>query len=122
MNVSASEEVFPMGSTIQEKIDQLTSEQKAVVETRADVLILEELSLRALRKGLKRTQAEVAEVLGIGQDTVSRLESRCNIMVSTLDRYIKAIGGEVSIVAEFPDRPPVKLTFDEISKDLEAEK
>ena len=111
-----------MGSTIQEKIDQLTSEQKAVVETRADVLILEELSLRALRKGLKRTQAEVAEVLGIGQDTVSRLESRCNIMVSTLDRYIKAIGGEVSIVAEFPDRPPVKLTFDEISKDLEAEK
>lgn len=122
MDVSASEEVFPMGSTIQEKIDQLTPEQKAVVAARADELILEELSLRALRKGLKRTQADVAEALGIGQDTVSRLESRCNIMVSTLDRYIKAIGGNVSIVVEFPDRPPVKLTFDKISKDLEAEK
>lgn len=111
-----------MGSTLQEKIDQLTPEQKAEVEARADELILEELSLRALRKGLKRTQTDVAEALGIGQDTVSRLESRCNIMVSTLDRYIRAIGGEVSIVAEFPDRPPVKLKFDEISQDLEAEK
>lgn len=111
-----------MGSTLQKKIDQLSVEHKAEVEARADELILEELSLRALRKGLKRTQMDVAETLGIGQDTVSRMESRCNIMVSTLDRYIKAIGGEVSIVAEFPDRPPVKLTFDEMSQDLEVER
>ncbi|MEO1019141.1 MAG: helix-turn-helix transcriptional regulator [Pseudomonadota bacterium] len=111
-----------MGSKLQQKIEQLSPEHKAAVEARADELILEELSLRALRKGLKRTQEEVAETLGIGQDTVSRLESRCNIMVSTLDRYIKAIGGEVSIVAEFPNRPPVKLTFDEMSKDLEVER
>ncbi|WP_405239282.1 hypothetical protein [Lentisalinibacter orientalis] len=52
---------------------------------------------------------------------MSRLENRCNIMVSTLDRYIKAIGGEVSIVAEFPDRPPVKLKCEEISRALEDE-
>ena len=111
-----------MGSTLRQKIDELTPEHRAEVEARADELILEELSLRALRMGLKRTQVEVAEALGIGQDTVSRLESRCNIMVSTLDRYIKAIGGKVSIVAEFPDRPPVKLTFDEMAKDLKTEK
>jgi DNA-binding transcriptional regulator YiaG len=111
-----------MGTTLQRKIEQLTPKHKAEVESRADELILEELSLRALRKGLKRTQVEVAEALGTGQDTVSRMESRCNMMVSTLDRYIKAIGGEVSIVAEFPDRPPVKLTFDDISKDLETER
>ncbi len=111
-----------MGSTLQQKIDQLSPQRKAEVEARADELILEELSLRALRKGLKRTQVEVADALGIGQDTVSRLEGRCNIMVSTLDRYIKAIGGEVSIVAEFPDRPSVKLTFDKLSKDLEVER
>ena len=111
-----------MGTTLKRKIEQLPPKHKAEVEARADELILEELSLRALRKGLKRTQVEVAEALGIGQDTVSRMESRCNMMVSTLDRYIKAIGGEVSIVAEFPDRPPVKLTFDDISKDLETER
>ena len=111
-----------MGSTLQEKIGRLSPSQKAEVEARANELVLEELSVRALRKRLKRTQADVAEALGIGQDTVSRLESRCNIMVSTLDRYIKAIGGEVSIVAEFPDRLPVKLKFEETSKDLESQK
>ncbi len=110
-----------MGSTLKEKIERLSPAQKAEAEARANELILEVLSLRALRRGLKRTQADVAEALGVGQDTVSRLESRCNIMVSTLDRYIRAIGGQVSIVAEFPDRPPVRLTFDEISGDLDAE-
>jgi transcriptional regulator with XRE-family HTH domain len=110
-----------MGSTLERKIDQLSPEHKAAVNARADELILQEMSLRALRKDLKRTQVEVAKALSIGQDTVSRLEGRSNIMVSTLDRYIKAIGGEMFIVAEFPDRPSVKLTFDEVARDLESD-
>jgi DNA-binding XRE family transcriptional regulator len=110
-----------MGSTLERKIEQLSPEHKAEVNVRADELILEEMSLRALRKGLNRTQVEVAKTLGIGQDTVSRLEGRCNIMMSTLDRYIKAIGGEMFIVAEFPDRPSVKLTFDEVGRGLDIE-
>src|SRR6056297_3685067 len=110
-----------MGSTLKEKIDRLSSTEREKVDARTNELNLEELSLRALRRGLKRTQADVAEALGIGQDTVSRLESRSNIMVSTLNRYIKAIGGEVSIVAEFPDRTPVKVKFEQISKALEDE-
>ena len=110
-----------MGSTLERKIEQLSPEHKAEVNVRADELILEEMSLRALRKGLNRTQVEVAKTLSIGQDTVSRLEGRCNIMVSTLDRYIKAIGGEMFIVAEFPDRPSVKLTFDEVGRGLDIE-
>lgn len=107
-----------MGSKLNQKIDQLPLAQKAEVDGRAAELVLEEISLRALRTGLKRTQVELAEALGVGQDTVSRMEGRCNIMVSTLERYIKAIGGEISIVAEFPDRPPVKLAFDKVSEDL----
>ena len=104
-----------MGSTLQRKVERLPPKLRAEVEARADELILEELSLRALRKDLERTQVEVADALGIGQDTVSRLEGRGNVMVSTLDRYIRAIGGEMSVVAEFPGRPPVKLTFDEVA-------
>jgi hypothetical protein len=110
-----------MGSTLERKIEQLSPEHKAEVNVRADELILDEMSLRALRKGLNRTQVEVAKTLSIGQDTVSRLEGRCNIMVSTLDRYIKAIGGEMFIVAEFPDRPSVKLTFDEVGRGPDIE-
>jgi len=110
-----------MGSTLERKIEQLSPQHKAKVNARADELILEEMSLRALRKDLKRTQVEVAKALSIGQDTVSRLEGRCNIMVSTLDRYIKAIGGEMFIVAEFPDRPSVKLMFDDVGSGRDIE-
>ena len=110
-----------MGCTLTQKIEQLSPQQKTAVNTRADELVLEELSLRALRKGLDRTQVEVAEASGIGQDTVSRLESRGNIMLSTLDRYIKATGGEMSSVAEFPNRAPIKLTFDDVTRNLGSE-
>ncbi len=109
-----------MGSTLNQKIEQLTPHQKAQVEVRAAKLILEEISLRALRTGMRRTQSDVADMLGVGQDTVSRLEKRCNIMISTLERYVKAIGGQVSIVAEFPDQPPVKITFGDLAIDQDT--
>jgi len=110
-----------MGSTLERKIKQLSPKHRAEVNARANELILQEMSLRALRKDLKRTQVEVAKALSVGQDTVSRLEGRCNIMLSTLNRYIKAIGGEMFIVAEFPDRPAVKLTFDDVGRGLDIE-
>ena len=52
-----------MGSTLQKKFDLLSPEHKAEVDARVDELILEELSLSALRKGLRRTQVEVAEAI-----------------------------------------------------------
>jgi len=62
-----------------------------------------------LRKALDRTQAELARRMGVGQDTVSRCEQRADLMVSTLARYVRAMGGTLSIVAEFPDRAPVRV-------------
>ncbi len=109
-----------MGRTLNQKIEQLTPRQKAQVEARAAKLIFEEVSLRALRTGMRRTQSDVADMLGVGQDTVSRLEKRCNIMIATLERYVKAIGGQVSIVAEFPDQPPVKITFADLANDQDT--
>ena len=110
-----------MGSTLKQKINRLPPQQKVDVDARASELILEELSLRALRKGLNWTQEEIAEAIGVGQDSVSRMENRCNIMVATLERYVRAMGGHVSIIAEFPDRPPVKLSLEQLSGDLEAD-
>ena len=47
--------------------------------------------------------------MGVGQDAVSRYEQRADLMVSTLVRYVHAMGGSLSIVAEFPDRAPVRV-------------
>ncbi len=70
----------------------------------------EEMSLRELRKARKLTQTRVAKALGITQDSVSRLEKRSDLLLSTLRKTIKAMGGDVRIVAQFPDRAPVVLS------------
>ncbi len=68
------------------------------------------MSLRDLRRARKLTQARVAKVLGVTQDSVSRLEKH-----STLRKTVKAMGGDVRIIAEFPDPAPVVLS--ELSED-----
>lgn len=98
-----------MTRTLNEKLAQLPRERRERIETRAGDLIAEEMSLRELRRALGRTQVKVAKDLGIGQEAVSRLESRADMLISTLDRYIKEAGGELELVARFPHRKPVKL-------------
>jgi transcriptional regulator with XRE-family HTH domain len=72
-------------------------------------LIAEEKTLRDLRQALSLTQERMAETLGIGQESISRLEKRSDLLISTLGSYVKAMGGELRLVAEFPNRPPVVL-------------
>jgi transcriptional regulator with XRE-family HTH domain len=99
-----------MPVNIRDKIAKLNSTQRKKVLARAVDLIAEEMSLRELRKARKLTQARVAKVLGITQDSVSRLEKRSDLLLSTLRKTVKAMGGDVRIVAEFPDRAPVVLS------------
>lgn len=92
--------------------------RRARIEQRATDLIEEELSLRDLRKALDRTQVEVARNMGVGQDTVSRYEQRADMMLSTLERYVSAMGGTLTLLAEFPDRKPVRVrTLGELSEE-----
>ena len=70
----------------------------------------EEMPLRELRRARKITQVRMARKLGIGQDGVSKLEKRADLMISTLRKIVEAMGGSLSLVAEFPDREPVVLS------------
>jgi transcriptional regulator with XRE-family HTH domain len=104
-----------MSVNIRDKMEKLNAAQRKKVEYRAAELIAEEMSLRDLRKARKLTQARVAKTLGITQDSVSRLEKRTDLLLSTLRKTVQAMGGEVRILAEFPDRAPVQLS--ELSED-----
>ncbi|MCE2484066.1 MAG: XRE family transcriptional regulator [Desulfurellaceae bacterium] len=97
-------------TTLQERMDKLPRARRKKVEERARVLIAEEMSLQDLRRARKQTQVRVAKELGINQENVSRLEKRSDLLISTLRGYVRAMGGKLSLVAEFPDRPPVVLT------------
>ena len=98
-----------MPKNVDDIIKALPRRRRQKVEARAKALIDEEMTRQRLRQIRNRTQVEIAEALGITQDSVSRLEQRPDILVSTLRKYIKAMGGNLSIVAEFPDQAPVKL-------------
>jgi len=99
-----------MSVNIRLKIGKLNATQRKKVERRAAETFAEELSLRDLRKARKLTQARVAKVLGVTQDSVSRLEKRSDLLLSTLRKTVQAMGGNVRIVAEFPDRAPLVLS------------
>lgn len=59
------------------------------------------LSLTDLRRQRGKTQAEIATALGISQSDVSKLERRADLRVSTLRRYVRAVGGDLELVACF---------------------
>ena len=97
-------------STLNDKLAGLPAERRDWVEQRAATLLEEEVPLRQLRRATRQTQTDLARKLGIGQDGVSRIEQRDDMLVSTLRRYIAAAGGELRLMAQFPDQPPVLLS------------
>jgi transcriptional regulator with XRE-family HTH domain len=100
--------------TMAKAFDRLTktwsAERLARVDARAKQLIAEEMTLRDLRKALALSEQHLAKTLGIGQEHVSRLERKSDMLLSTLASYVRAMGGDLRLLAEFPDRPPVTLT------------
>ncbi len=99
-----------MAVKVDEKIRKLSSAQRKKVEVRAAELMAEEMTLRELRHARKLTQVRVARKLGITQDSVSRLEQRSDLLLSTLRKTVETMGGNLTLVAKFPDRAPVVLS------------
>ena len=87
----------------------LNSARRKKIEARAAQLLAEEMTLQELRQARKLTQVRMAKALGITQEGVSRREKRSDLLLSTLRKTVKAMGGNLSLVAEFPDRDPVVL-------------
>lgn len=98
-----------MPRTLNEVIAALPEGERARVEARARELMAEEMSLQDLRKAIGKTQTAIAKRLKVGQDAVSKLETRSDMYISTLRGFVRAMGGELELVARFPDRPPVRL-------------
>jgi predicted transcriptional regulator len=61
-----------------------------------------EMDLAEVRRALKLSQEEIAQTLQVGQGSVAKIEKRTDMYVSTLRRFIEAMGGELEIVARFP--------------------
>jgi transcriptional regulator with XRE-family HTH domain len=72
-----------------------------------------EMALDELREARKLTQAQLAKTLEVDQGAVSRMERRTDMYVSTLRNFIRAMGGELHIRADFPDGSVEITQFEE---------
>ena len=98
-----------MATTLNEMMARLPATRRRRIEAGAAVRIAEELALRDLRKALGATQVEVARRLKISQVALSDTERRGDVMLSTLRKYVGALGGELELVARFPGRSAVRI-------------
>jgi len=94
-----------MARKLDEVMAALPKERQRRVEARA----MELATLRDLRLAALQTQEQMAAALGVGQDTISRLEKRSDMLLSTLRHYVESMGGKLELVAQFPNRPPVVI-------------
>ena len=93
----------------------------ARAQSEAEALRLEEgMDLAEVRRALKLSQDEIARTLQIGQGSVAKIEKRADMYVSTLRRFIEAMGGELEIVARFPDHAVRIKTFAELTEKEDA--
>lgn len=94
-----------MARKLEQIMADLPAKRRTAVEARAGNLA----TLKDLRQAVEQTQQDLASTLGVGQDTISRLEKRSDMLLSTLRRYVEAMGGKLELVAQFPDRPPMVI-------------
>ncbi len=105
-----------MAKNLDDVFAKLPAKRRAGIEQRAADLA----TLKDLRQAVEQTQEELASALGVGQDTISRLEQRSDMLLSTLKRYVEGMGGTLQLVAQFPNRPP--MVIDHIGGDVSRKK
>ena len=94
-----------MARKLDDVMAALPKERRQRVEARA----MELATLKDLRLAAQQTQEQLAATLGVGQDTISRLDKRSDMLLSTLRHYVESMGGRLELVAQFPNRPPVVI-------------
>lgn len=82
--------------------DSMSEKSKKRVEKKNKIL-RQEMALAEVRKAMALTQTDLAESLHIKQAALARLENRTDMYISSLRKYIAALGGELDIVARFPE-------------------
>jgi len=89
--------------------------KRAAEKTRA---MLEAMPLQELRNARNLSQEQLAQTLSVKQAAVSKLEKRTDMYVSTLRNFIKAMGGDLEIIARFPDVSVQISQFEDIAVNL----
>jgi transcriptional regulator with XRE-family HTH domain len=98
-----------MVKTLAEVMKALPKDRRKRIEAETAQEVAKIMSLRDVRKAFHKSQEELAKALDMEQESVSRIERRADLLLSTMRKYVAAMGGDLKLVAEFPDRPAIRI-------------
>src|SRR6202035_4546491 len=107
------------GSTMPKNFNTLREKMSPASRERSRLLAEKyraEMPLDELREAREMTQVHLAKILGVNQAAVSKLERRADMYVSTLQSFVKAMGGELKITARFPEGTVEINQFEDVKK------
>ena len=104
-----------MAKSFDTLLNAMSPERRANIEEQAQSLLIE-MALQELRQARHLTQQQLAETLKLNQAAISKMERQSDMYISTLRRFLKAMGAELKIIASFPDRDVLISQFEEIEE------
>lgn len=100
-----------MARPVSELRNKMSPASRARAEARTQTM-LAQMALQELRQSLHITQEQIAEMLNMNQAAVSKMENQHDMRVTTLFRFVRALGAELQLVARFPDKDVLINQFD----------
>src|SRR5580692_8678388 len=91
-----------MAKAFDDLVKKVTTKKTQAKASRRAQELLGELLLREVRQLAGKSQQEVAQTLGMKQPSLSKLEKQADMQISTLRKIVKALGGELEVLARFP--------------------
>lgn len=98
-----------MAKTLSEMMKGLPKERRERIDAEAALESAEVKTLRDMRKVFRLSQEDLAKVLDMEQESISRIERRTDLLLSTMRKYVEAMGGDLKLIAEFPNRPAIQI-------------
>ena len=109
-----------MAKSFKKLRDKMSPNARERVDHRVRDTLLE-MSLQELRQNVSgKTQVELAELLDVTQGAISQLEGRHDVLLSKLAKYVRALGGDLELVARFPNSDVRITQFDENDEEAAA--
>jgi DNA-binding XRE family transcriptional regulator len=105
------------------KFSDLRSKMKPEAQKRSHSMaktMLAEMPLNELRQARGLSQKMLAELLQVQQPSIAKIEKRTDMYLSTLRSHIEAMGGELDVVARFPDGTVKINNFSDLGKSAPA--
>lgn len=98
--------------------DRMSEKQRSNVEGKV-MALRQSMALYEVRQARSLTQESLGEALQVGQPAIAKLEKRTDMYIRTLGRFVHAMGGELDIIARFPEGAVRISNFSDMSSDTE---